>query len=299
MIGRAIIHFPVRAGEPFPVVWAGRALGVGGAQLLGVAACGMTGCAAGGGGGATALSLVQRDPRSFWGDSGDPSPRSTWEFLHEEAPDHRVIVAPPRDTFVGGENGRVFLRHPSWRTGRAGSQRRTSRRSGRRSANVTVGSAGGFAWTSGRAPLRWFVSSVMSRGQWLFVSVYALSRARPCDVVGQVQGRTASSRPRPAPGITRTPWARSGAHDLESHEVVRLVDPPRARARRRVEPLVADEHQHDVALVDLLADVLLEVRARRNGVEVHEHVGVGQAVAKAVVQSRSPPDWRVVFVGTR
>jgi hypothetical protein len=38
-----------------------------------------------------------------------------------------------------------------------------------------------------------------------------------------------------------------------------------------------------VALLDLVADVLLEVSPRRNGVDVHEDAGIREPVAQAVV----------------
>ena len=55
-----------------------------------------------------------------------------------------------------------------------------------------------------------------------------------------------------------------------------------------VEPVVADEDQRDVALLDLPADVLLEVGSDGDRVDVHEHPGLREPVPQPVVQARWP-----------
>ena len=63
---------------------------------------------------------------------------------------------------------------------------------------------------------------------------------------------------------------------LESYEVLGVVEPPGSLRVATVEPLVTDQGDEYIAGPDRLVDVLDEVGARLNRVDVHEDVRLSE-----------------------
>ena len=225
------------------------------------------------------VSLVHRHPRSSCGGSGDPRPSSV--KLHQETPDHRVVVATPRHpscvasiagwletSFVANCRGRSATAY--FTAFRSMSAKRPWAhgvwREPRTAAPAGGSSAREVAWP-------------MAIGKLERVEPRQARRCRRA-------GPRTDGISRPPPGLGSLVLLR---HEVRSSTSSRTksfgpVDRAEGRCPGRVQPLVPDEHQHDLTPVDLVADVFLEVCSGWDRVEVHENLGLGQPVPKAVVQ---------------
>ena len=105
-------------------------------------------------------------------------------------------------------------------------------------------------------------------------------RADALRQVGGPRHLSALDQHRNDPGVR----GGQGALDLHPDEVVIDIDPAARLIGCLVQPVVADHHQDQIADLDLGADVVLEVGARRDRVDVHEDAGRRQPVRQAVVE---------------
>ena len=206
--------------------------------------------------------------------------------LHDISPDDRVVVAQLRHFGVGGEHGRVLRQV----LGHEGVRQRGHRvangcivhvreRHGRCALGCGCGRGG-----RGSAQLSQLLSQSLDVGAPpLIRHLERVQSGKTLDALGQLVRRRhlgAFDQDGDDPEVLR----REGGLDLEADEVVGLVDPPDVCPGPGVEPVVADEDQCDVALLDLPSDVLLEVGSDGNRVDVHEHPGFRETVSQAVVQ---------------
>src|SRR5215831_3342155 len=62
-----------------------------------------------------------------------------------------------------------------------------------------------------------------------------------------------------------------GGRGLVAHEVVRIIQPTFSMLITRIEPVWANHREQHAALGDLLVQDFREIRAKGNGIDVHEH----------------------------
>jgi hypothetical protein len=122
----------------------------------------------------------------------------------------------------------------------------------------------------------------------LVPAVAQLERVEPRQLVelgGQLLppqrfGPVDQHRDHPHPALQRGPH-------FEAHKVVRVVESPPSPLIGQRRPLAPDQRHQHRARVHRLGDDLREVQARLDGVQIHEHLRVGETLAQLVLQQAS------------